>query len=1007
MPLCKFLVSLLLACCGCYLYYLNFDLTLTKTYDYTVSIALESGIDAPKRVSLYYQLLIIFSCVYIASYKIINILLAILQKTFQAPQLRFWLQNCIILCSGLLVLLSLQFIFPNPAIYYIRIIGILLCIFLVLYLLHFSKSSLITRYIHFYYSAILVRIRTCVKNFSPNVYINLWMAFACVATLFLSVSVQGETKLLPIFYVALGIFCGNLTLIAICRLAKNSHYFILSKYFTPRSGTVAPLIQADTNAALIFILLLSLQFLVRALFLFPNNISFFSWHPFILSYALFILAIIIKNTYPLPKRLCVGLSPFLCIPFCYTLSAEIQYFFSKWTIINTYYIFLFLIFVLCISSFFILRINTGFNKAALLKYVYIPIVFCTLYFGSVWQPTYQLLNEDLLHTGNAVVVPQQILEYNQWPFIDFMPARGFQWSVGPLLYNLLNGLDASGLESVVTRHVSLELVVGCLLAYFILCYFVPPLIALIITEVFCFNMGFSSYGYYGMTLVEIPIFLWYLKNTTYARLCVVWIVPLLIFAYHPASGKFAIIATSLLFLLTFIRTPQKLFKVFLIGAGVFLVCALCYFIVLYLCDKSIPETLLQILAFGKSQNLIGAHPHILKQISPSTFYIFLLIPVISLLAVLFCSNKIINYGKINPQIICLLYIALCLIFMTTISLDRHSPYEGSYNPSFFSLILFIFPLLLRIKKIYYIVWLTILLIIHPLCFSSLSFYKPNTITLKTAQWNEQRPPRVTIKAGRSKYTQITEFLRNHLDKNETFLDLTDAHLLYAKTHKPMPFFQHTIRLIRFLSPQKSFVRMMQGKYDQGQIPLALADTTSWGLANMDGSPSQTQFYIIQWLYRHYEPYKIVNGFQIWAAKNSRFAKEARADFPIAQNHTWGKLAGIWATALLPENSWAEATSAGAYPVQLDSQPKALPLKDFDFIENGAYIVFKIRAREAATLRGELSVNNVSGKFSFLVEPSEEGKYYTIPLDALYAGFLRPENILLSADKPVELELSRK
>lgn len=1004
---CKFVVSLLLACCACYVYYLTFDFTLTKPYDFTVSIALESGVDAPKRVSLYYHLLVIFSCVYVAAYKIADKLLVRLQKKLQERQLRFILQNCILLCSGLVALLSLQFIFPNPRPYFLGVLSALIIIFIVFYLSHCSKFAHFKDSINDFCAASLTRINTYIKNLSPATYVNLWMAFACVATLILSISRKGEIKPFPVFYVALGIFCANLTLAGICRLANTIPRLFFAKFFTTGITSGSKTFSGDTSTALIFILLLSLQFLIRALFIFPYNISFFSWHPFILSYILYLLAIFLQNTYSFSPRLFFALFPLLLLPFSYTFSAEVQYFLTKWTIISTYHIFLFLNFLLFLSSCFIWSLHKEVKTISLLKFLYLPILVCTLYGCSAWQPTITV-SEDLLHTGNAVVLPQQILEYNQWPFIDFMPARGFQWSMGPLLYNLLNGIGESGLESIVTVSVSLELLVGCLLAYFILCYFLPPLIAVLITEIFCFNMRFLSYGYYGITLVQIPIFLWYLKNKTNLRLCLTWLAPILIFAFHPAAGKFAVISTSLLFLATFVKTPKKLFKVFLFGTGVFLVCGMCYGITLLLCGKPIIETLIQIQAFGKSQNLIGAYVHILRQVSPSTFYLFLLIPITSLLAVLFCSNQLLNHRSISPQIICLLYIALCLIFMTTVSLNRHSPYEGNFIPSYFSMVLFLFPLVLGMKKIYYIAWLTLLLIIHPLCFSSLPFHKLTTQPFKTAQWNENRPPRVKIYVGgtnhSSYYSEITEFLRTQLERNETFLDLIDAHLLYAKTHKPMPFFQHTIRLIRFLSPQKSFVRMMQDKYERGQIPLALADSTSWGLANLDGSPSQTQFHIIQWLYKHYVPYKIINGFQVWAAKNSRFAKEDRPDFPISQNHTWGKLAGIWANALLDEQDDHKEAFNGKYPVQLDSQPKALPLSDFAFIENGAYIVFKIRAPEAATVHGELSVNNVSGQFSFQVEPSEQGKYYTLPLDALYAGFLKPKDILLSADKAVQLDL---
>lgn len=379
MSLCKFVVSFLLACCGCYVYYLTFDFTLTKTYDFTVSIALEAGIDAPKRVSLYYQLLMIFGCVYIAAYKIMDKLLDILQQTLQEPQLRFVLQNGILLGSGLVALLSLQFIFPYPTPYIIAVLSIIIFMFIALYLIHYSRSAPFTINIVAFCTSLVARINAGIRNLSPATYINLWMAFACAATLFLSISRKDEIKPNPFFYVSLGIFCGSLLLSGLYKIAKNFPGLFSSKYLSRTAGLLSKALHPDTNTALIFILLLALQFLFRAAFLFPSNISFFSWHPFILSCLLYILTIFLQNTCQFSGRLFFSLFPLLCGPFCYTFSAEVQYFLSKWVIINTYHIFLSLIFLLCLSSYLLWSINKEFNKDALLKSLYLPILFCTLY----------------------------------------------------------------------------------------------------------------------------------------------------------------------------------------------------------------------------------------------------------------------------------------------------------------------------------------------------------------------------------------------------------------------------------------------------------------------------------------------------------------------------------------------------------------------------------------------------------------------------------------------------
>ena len=92
-----------------------------------------------------------------------------------------------------------------------------------------------------------------------------------------------------------------------------------------------------------------------------------------------------------------------------------------------------------------------------------------------------------------------------------------------------------------------------------------------------------------------------------------------------------------------------------------------------------------------------------------------------------------------------------------------------------------------------------------------------------------------------------------------------------------PFLHHSVQIIFQEPAQEAYVNEFEKKYNAGEIPIVIfsyKDIKNSGierkiLANLDNIPGELSlFKLSEFIYTHYEPFLIVDGFELWKAKNS-------------------------------------------------------------------------------------------------------------------------------------------
>jgi len=185
-----------------------------------------------------------------------------------------------------------------------------------------------------------------------------------------------------------------------------------------------------------------------------------------------------------------------------------------------------------------------------------------------------------------------------------------------------------------------------------------------------------------------------------------------------------------------------------------------------------------------------------------------------------------------------------------------------------------------------------LLSIRSIDFHSAILNKNRTFTVKDLPALQNQKIERTVGGQNHEIWELVNFLKQNLKKDETFIDLANAPMLYYYSQKNVPsyfaqYMQNTID--GFL--QEENIRQLKNY----KIPyVVFSRQPVHFFDNMDGIPNAVRHYrITEYIYKNYQPYKVIGGFQIWISRE----KQLPAD---NQN-----LFGYWIPVHLPDNpcSW--------------------------------------------------------------------------------------------------------
>lgn len=584
-----------------------------------------------------------------------------------------------------------------------------------------------------------------------------------------------------------------------------------------------------------------------------------------------------------------------------------------------------------------------------------------------------------------------MIKFNKIPFVDVWSHRGLK-DIFPSLCFMAFGGENHAVSSLIWFDIFWS-ITYIILLYAIFTKVVRPIYACLLTLLFS-QLTFNNMACYNSLILLPPLFLpWAMQQLTFYRVACIWLLSASVFLWMPSAGKASILGLWLVFCIRGLQNIKiLLYKVIPAFIAVFGILGVSYFLLVFLRGWNIFDRISEIEAFTFLE--FGAHTlsTIAPKISIEALSYYVIMPLFFAgICYIFAWRKL-SFKTIPLVHWMYLGIASSMLFLVTRTMGRHCLVQSMLNTCigqyellnnqrwfiFFFLLLVLLPLIRPFKqKIFFPTWLTIPIVTVILLSGDFVILLPEALKIPLVNWKTKNLQRVHYI---TEYRPIVEFLQSQLKNNETFVDVTNGHGLYAYTNKENPLFLSLVNVYVTDKVQKILVQQLQEQFDKGKFPLAIVSSPFWG-SNIDGlNTTMLHYHVAEFIYQHYVPYKNIHGFEVWAAKGGRFSQETSqvqveeqvtVDIPIiTQGQYFGHNANV------TTNNNIIHIDYGPYrPMVQPSIINLMTATNMSPIEIAPYKVCKCELEITNVLQGTLQLS-----FSFDHQPytSDSSCYLFIP-----------------------------
>lgn len=680
----------------------------------------------------------------------------------------------------------------------------------------------------------------------------------------------------------------------------------------------------------------------------------------------------------------LGSVPLLVIPAFSLITTEIQYTLRHINGLTQHRILVLITFsLITLSVLIFITIKKNINFAFATK-IYLPIFLCTLALFRFHNLYLDINYLDTFHHGENLISTAQLFSFNKIPFIDIYPTHGLSYMIGQVLYAGINGYHpfTPWLGEWVVK------VIEILLLYLVLSkltnsFFASILISFLpVIGIFGgqgFVYGYSKIlptTYYFFAFLPGLLMVWLLNQISFKRMLVLWISCILLAAWRVDFGIVATLSCILILLTINLKTNFKtLFRSF----GLILTISLVLFGSLCMIyGKNITEILIQIFMFVKIQAQSQGLINVINNLSPIVIFQYVLLPLVGVFYILYYLT---NMNKFQSHVhskykFLLIYLAIFSIIISVRSVQRHTLSVMGYNPYLFAFLILCIPIYLRrYKSQLSIVLFTVGLLVYQLILPS------GAVLLKSGQFVTQKNWKVDesrVHLNDVQLKNITEFLNNNLEEDQTFVDLTSSPLLYVTTNRE--FINYLIPTAYLTSDtiQSLALKNIVKQHDSDKIPIVVYSQPNIAANFIDGVPNELRSYkIYEYIYKHYHPIGDVEGYKIWLANKSKLRNQnyLKSSSEEVQHYNLKNLPYIWARY---DTKNAVKNTEILFPItENEMHLKNVPIK----------------------LKINPEINKVSGNYLYLKIVSENGGVFNIR----YNGHLDSQIVfdLIKSNEPID------
>ncbi len=584
----------------------------------------------------------------------------------------------------------------------------------------------------------------------------------------------------------------------------------------------------------------------------------------------------------LDSAILLGGIPMLLLSFLAPIANEIQYTLSgRWALSAekvSYWVSL-LLMISGLTIFFLILngvIRPKTTSKVIISNIYYPIIIATVAIFIYYTPTMNILQDQFeFHFGTHNLSVLQLFKFGKIPFIDNFPSRGASDLVEQMLYSLVNGYRFP-LDSMLWEWI--RWVCGAVLYYFLLKEVLSPAQSLLFLCFFWNPIIFSyvSGGYIAGFIVFPALVIKKLyEKQNFGLFCILWVSGILMFAWAFPPGIMTIVSSIfmvvLLILNAFLQKENwiKIARlalysfVFVYGIVFSFFCTL-----VFLRGHSLSDLFVMIKSAFGPLGLAHTYPTMIRNMTPSVFFEYMVQPVVAVGIVLF---TIINLKKKSTSNLLPFFAFLATANLVGFPrmLQRHSVLESFalYFPIYLIASLPIIYGWVKTQKYLIFILLSTSIAIVLMFGNGFQGEKLGLLTnvqqFHFIQWQDKQE-RVTYEISPD-MEQIINFLDQKLQEGQTFYDFTDAPELFVLSKKEHLLYVTPSTMNLSDENQNVTNSYLQKAYDEEKLAYVIfKQGTGWD--NLDNVPRELVSYrTAEFIYKHFHPAYMVGRYEVWAA----------------------------------------------------------------------------------------------------------------------------------------------
>lgn len=501
--------------------------------------------------------------------------------------------------------------------------------------------------------------------------------------------------------------------------------------------------------------------------------------------------------------------------------------------------------------------------------VVVPIVLIALSGSAAYGPI-QTFNHELFEMANELNPLMMTLVHGKIPVFDYISSHLFSDFASPFLYTLLNGYNGSQ-DPILYKW--LPSIVSLLITYYFLKSIVGNRILIVLIIVVLPFLNFYIPQAFGFALLPILLLHRYFQTLKVSFLWLSFFGLLFVSLWRLDLAAALVPSYLIVGIICYVhdkKTRRSIVKITLVAGflGV---------IIIGFLTKARPDLISELLHYFGANQAHGIH--VLSNFESNLFFVdYFLLPFcvsIVLLLLLFNSRK----WQADTFYFPMLLIIGFYFFNLQRGLVRHTFVEMNETAilSFGWLILFIFIYRFLYFRKELVLFLSLIVIGYTASIHTSNGWKSNIDspkkfslaklpTLGNEKINRTIPPEWL------EYSELLDFLNQHLKPNETFLDFSNTPMLYYYSQKEVPsifcqYLQNTVDA--YLQEQNI------NKIKKMNIPFVVFNHVPRTFFDQsDGIPNEVRYYrMTANIYKNYKPFKTIGGYAIWVKKNSTFEPE--------------------------------------------------------------------------------------------------------------------------------------